>query len=45
MKLPGPGTHFHHNEPELNQDWMLFSSEIEGGLCEGFKVGVGNFLV
>lgn len=33
MKLPGPGTHFHHNEPKLNQDWMLFSSEIEGGLC------------
>lgn len=45
MKLPGPGTHFHHNEPKLNQDWMLFSSEIEGGLCAGFKVVVGNFLV
>lgn len=42
MKLPGPGTHFHHNEPKLNQDWMLFSSEIEGGLCAvlggGFEV-------
>lgn len=33
MKLPGPGTHFHHNEPKLNQDWMLFSSQIKGGLC------------
>lgn len=34
MKLPGPGSHFHHNESKLNQDWMLFSSEIEGGLCD-----------
>lgn len=33
MKLPGPGTHFHHNESKSNQDWMLFSSETEGGLC------------
>lgn len=33
MKLPGPGTHFHHNESNLNRYWMLFSPEIEGGLC------------
>ena len=25
MKLPGPGTHFHYNEPKFNQNWMLFS--------------------
>lgn len=47
MKLPGPGTHSHHNEPKLNQDWMLFSSEIEGGLCAmlALEVRVWDFIL
>lgn len=36
VKLPVPGTHFHRDESKSNQDWLLFSSEIEGGLCGGF---------
>lgn len=42
MKLPGPETHFHHNEPKLNQDWMLFSSGIEGGLCAALEQWIRN---
>lgn len=45
MKLPGPGTHFHHNEPKLNRDWMLFSSEIEGDLCAMLEVSAWDFIL